>query len=137
MRRFYVRMRQAVLDAIEAHARQAAPDECCGLLVAMDEEIIEAVATTNVARDPFRRYEVSPAEHFLLIKRCRAVNLRIAGVYHSHPASAPQPSPTDLEHAFSEFLFVIAGPVNDQPMDIRGYRLKDGAFEPVRLEPTR
>jgi proteasome lid subunit RPN8/RPN11 len=130
-----MRVRRSVLDAIADHARRTQPEECCGLLVSSDDEIVEAVATSNLALDRERRYEVSPAEHFALIRRCRAEDLAIVGVYHSHPRSAPLPSPTDRELAFSEFLFVIAGPVTgDDPVDVRAYRLNDGAFEEVRLE---
>ena len=135
-----MKVRHAVLDAVTAHARREAPNECCGLLIGVADEIQEAVAVRNVAQDPSRHYEVSPEEHFAQIKRCRdqseASGLsrkpQVVGVYHSHPHSAPVPSPTDLELAFSDFLFMIAGEGN-----VRAYRLKDGTFEEVRLEATR
>ena len=127
-----MKIRQSALDAIFAHATRDAPNECCGLLIGAADEIQEAVAARNVADDPRRRYEVSPADHFAQIKRCRQEQLHIVGVYHSHPHSQPVPSPTDLGLAFTDFLFVIAG-----AGDVRGYRLNDGAFEEVRLERTR
>jgi proteasome lid subunit RPN8/RPN11 len=132
-----MRIRMAVLDVITAHARREAPRECCGLLIGTVDEIVEAVATHNVAADPLRRYEVSPVEHFAHIKRCREQHANnVVGVYHSHPHSAPEPSPTDREHAFSDCLFVIAGPVDDRrEMEIRAYRLSDGTLEAVRLDP--
>lgn len=134
-----MRIRRAVLEAIRAHARRDSPRECCGLLIGTDTEVIEAVATANVAADPLRRYEVVPIEHFAQIRRCRELGsqgaaMRVIGVYHSHPHSAPVPSPTDLEQAFEEFLYLIAGPVRpDGEMEIRGYRLRGGAFEAVEL----
>lgn len=138
-----MRIRRAVLDAIAAHARRESPRECCGLLIGENGEVAEAVATDNIAPDPLRRYEVSPADHFAQIRRCRASGsqgpptLSVVGVYHSHPHSAPEPSPTDLEQAFEEFLYIIAGPVNAAtPIDIRGYRLKSGCFEPAELIVT-
>jgi proteasome lid subunit RPN8/RPN11 len=133
-------IRTAVLDAIRTHALRDRPRECCGILVGIGDEIVEAVAAANVAADPLRRYEVSPADHFAQIKRCRAAGgegpraLRIVGVYHSHPHSAPVPSPTDLEQAFEEYVYVIAGPVDGSaPFEIRGFRWSGGRVAELQL----
>lgn len=135
---------QAVLDAIVAHARRERPRECCGLLIGTADGVAEAVPTRNVARDPERRYEISPVDHFAQIKRCRALGqegspvLRIVGAYHSHPRSAPEPSPTDLEQAFEEFVYMIAGPVTDDDRcEIRAYVFRAGVFEPLTLTLQR
>jgi len=58
----------------------------------------------------------------------------VIGAYHSHPRSAPVPSPTDLEEAFAEFLYIIAGPVDGSAhLELRAYRLQAGRFEDVPL----
>jgi proteasome lid subunit RPN8/RPN11 len=135
-----VRIRRETLDAIAVHARDESPRECCGLLIGTDVEAIEAVAAANVAAEPHRHYQVSPVDHFALIKRCRdaaapgvaAVN--VIGAYHSHPRSAPVPSPTDLAEAFGEFLYIIAGRVDGAArFEFRAYRLLTGRFEDVPL----
>ena len=136
-----MRVQRTVLDAIVAHARRESPKECCGLLLGDGEIVVEAVAATNVAEDPLRQYEVCPAEHLALIKRCRAESrgkpLDIVGAYHSHPRSVAQPSPTDLERACQNFLFVIAGPVRGtEGIEVRGYRLSGSRFEEVTLTPV-
>ena len=134
-----MRVRRTVLDAIVAHARRESPRECCGLLLCDGHTVVEAVAATNVANDALREYEVSPAEHLALIKRCRAESragkpLDIVGAYHSHPRTVAEPSPTDLERACQDFLFVIAGPVRDAAeVPVRGYRLSGSRFEEVGL----
>lgn len=135
-----MRVRRDVFDAIAAHARRERPRECCGLLIGTEQEIVEAVATANVAADPLRHYEVSPVDYFAQIKRCRERTtgggpaMHVVGAYHSHPHSAPEPSPTDLEQAFPAFLFIIAGPAKDvEDVAIRGYRLEAGRFEEVQL----
>jgi proteasome lid subunit RPN8/RPN11 len=132
-----IRVAPAVLHAIAAHARAEAPRECCGLLVGDDRRIDEAIPARNQADDPLRRYDVDPRDHIAAIKRCRGTSSSVIGAYHSHPRSAPEPSPTDLAEAFGEFLYVIAGPVeDDRPGEIRGYRLIDGTFRPVDLIPA-
>ena len=135
-----MQVRREVLDAIAVHAQRDSPRECCGLLIGTELEVIEAVATANVAAEPRRHYQVSPVDHFAQIRRCRdaasqgMAAVGVIGAYHSHPHSAPVPSPTDLEEAFGEFLYIIAGPVDGPAaLALRAYRLQVGRFEEVQL----
>jgi proteasome lid subunit RPN8/RPN11 len=135
-----MRVRREVIDAIAAHARRESPRECCGLLIGNEQEIVEAVAAANMAAEPLRHYELSPADHFAQNRRCRqltsqqATAVGVVGAYHSHPRSNPKPSPTDLQQAFEEFLYLIAGPADDSAeLEIRAYRLDAGRFEEVQL----
>jgi proteasome lid subunit RPN8/RPN11 len=133
-------IRQTVIETIAAHARRDVPRECCGLLIGTDTEVIEAVPAANDADNPLRRYEVAPIAHLAQIRRCRelatatGVSVGVVGAYHSHPRSAPEPSPTDREQAFEDFLYVIAGPIQGAlSLDVRAYRLRNGHFEAVEL----
>ena len=110
------------------------------MLIGTAREVIEAFATTNVAAEPDRHYQVSPAEHFAQIRRCRdlvvpgAAAVNVVGVYHSHPRSAPVPSSTDLEEAFGEFLYIITGPTDGSAAsETRAARLQAGGLSEVRL----
>ena len=135
-----MQVRPEAVDAIVAHARRDSPRECCGLLIGNELEVFEAVAAVNVAVDPIRNYQVSPVDHFTQIKRCRdmassgAAAVNVIGAYHSHPHSVPEPSPTDLDGAFGDFLYVIAGPVEGSAqLELRAYRLQVGRFTDVPL----
>jgi proteasome lid subunit RPN8/RPN11 len=130
----HVGITQAAIDTITAHARSEHPRECCGLLVGTTHAILKAVPVANVAADPFRQYEIAPEAYLAEIQRCREEGSAVVGAYHSHPRSASEPSPTDLERAFGEFIFVIAGPVTgEEGMDVRAYVLEGEAFAPVAL----
>jgi proteasome lid subunit RPN8/RPN11 len=138
-----MKIRPEVVEAITAHARREQPRECCGILLGVGDELVEAVAAGNVAADPRRCYEVSPADHLAQIRRCRetekasGARLAVLGVYHSHPRSAPVPSPTDLDRAWEEYVYLIAGPVDGSaPLEIRAYRLNGERFIDVQLTPT-
>ena len=129
-----MKVERGVLAAIDAHARRDAPNECCGLLLGRDGDIVEAVPTSNAAAEPWRHYEIAPDDHFAVLRRCRNERdgLGVVGGYHSHPRSHPVPSPTDLEQAFEEFIYLIAGPVDGSAeLAINAYRLRAGKFEPV------
>ena len=134
-----VRISAGVIDSIAAHARAAAPAECCGLLIGVDGDVREAVAAANGAADPTRRYEISPADYVAQIKRCRmrtaceGRTYSVVGAYHSHPNSVPEPSPTDTAEAFKEFLYVIAGPADAATIETKAYQLTDEGVRPVLL----
>ena len=135
-----MQIRRNAIDAITAHARRESPRECCGLLLGTDREVREAVAVANVADEPHRHFQVSPADHFALIRRCRDTPslgsevVEIIGVYHSHPRRAPVPSPTDRQEATADFLYVIAGATDGSTaFELRAYRLIEGDFEDVVL----
>ena len=122
---------QSVIDEMLAHAREAAPDECCGLLIGDRRRIEYSIRATNLQASP-TRYLIDPAGHFAAIRQARSSGLRVAGAYHSHPAGTPVPSESDVAETSGgpDFLYVIASPASG---DVRGYRLKNGAVEPVEL----
>ena len=120
----------SVLGDIVAHARRAAPDECCGLLVGTGARIESAHAARNLRRSP-TRYLVDPADHFAAIRSGRTAGLTVVGAYHSHPASAALPSPRDEREATDpDFLYVIVSLATAQT---RGFRLVDERMEEVPL----
>ena len=122
----------AVLDAMVAHARDDAPDECCGLLVGTADRIDEAVRTPSLDRSP-NRYQVDPAAHFAVIRRLRGTDRTIIGAYHSHPRSAAAPSPSDIREAYdSELVYVIVSLVRAEP-DVRAWRIREGVAAEVAI----
>jgi [CysO sulfur-carrier protein]-S-L-cysteine hydrolase len=127
-----VHISRDVLDAILRHARAEAPNECCGLLVGTRRCIDESVPTRNVVASP-TRYEVDPREHIALIRRLRGTDREIVGTYHSHPASPPVPSPTDVAQAFyPDFAYLIVS-LEETKTAIRGYRIRLGNVDPLDL----
>jgi len=118
--------------AMVAHARSAAPAECCGLLVGDSRAIREALPARNIADDTSRRYVIDPQDHFAAIRHARQRSLEVVGAYHSHPRSPAVPSPTDAADAFSDFVFVIVGLATDQP-DLRAWTWANGNFTALPL----
>lgn len=97
---------------IAAWAREAAPEETCGVLVgrAWDDErrVIEVVRLDNVApasRDS--RFLISPRQLADLERAAVRRALVVVGYFHSHPAGQAVPSPTDLEEAWPGFSYLI------------------------------
>src|SRR5439155_19239193 len=85
-----VRMTQAQWNALVEHAREAAPNECCGYLTARDGGLEEVVRAENVYESPRYGYEVDPKSMLTAWKLSEEG--REMGIYHSHPRSAAEPS---------------------------------------------
>jgi proteasome lid subunit RPN8/RPN11 len=118
-----VKLPQTVIAGMLAHARDEAPNECCGLLIGRRGAVESAVRARNLDAGP-TRYLIDPQDHFAAMKTARGQGLHVIGAYHSHPASAALPSPSDIAEATggSDFLYVIVSPASGET---RGYFLKN------------
>jgi proteasome lid subunit RPN8/RPN11 len=82
-----------VRDELVRHARAEQPNEACGLIVLRDGVAERYVPGRNAAASPYRfELEVDPETWFL-----EDEGYELA-VFHSHLASPPRPSRTDVEN---------------------------------------
>ena len=114
-----------------AHAREASPEECCGLLLGLGDEIVEAVRARNLAAEPATRFLIDPADHFAARRTARGRGLEVVGFYHSHPSSPPEPSERDrAEFSYAGHLYAIVS-LRVEPAEIRLFRFDAGNFHRV------
>jgi len=123
----------SVVADMLSHAREEAPRECCGLLIGAGQSVVRSVRASNLDASA-TRYLIDPRDHFKAIRAARADGLEVIGAYHSHPASAPVPSATDIAEANSgsDFVYVIVSLVN---AEARAYRIDAGRYRPLALSP--
>ncbi|HYY33500.1 MAG TPA: M67 family metallopeptidase [Gaiellaceae bacterium] len=82
-----------VRSALVEHAEAARPNEACGVLLVRDSVAQEYVRGENLAASPYRfELQVDPEVWFL-----EDEGYELA-VFHSHLASPPRPSRTDVEN---------------------------------------
>ncbi len=132
-----VHIHRAVLDELVAHARDEAPNECCGILIGAGFRINRSVRARNTLDSP-TRYLIDPRDQIAAMKSARARGEVVVGFYHSHPSSAPVPSETDRSEAtYPGHCYLIVFPGNDRsPAEVRGFRLHgSGNFLAVTLVP--
>lgn len=112
MTRAAITLTQTHLSDLYAHAREAQPAECCGLISGNSENRARQVyRLRNVARKPLVAYEAAPEDLFEAQRRMRENGDELLAIYHSHPrAIRPQPSETDTRLAYypAAFYLVIA-----------------------------
>jgi proteasome lid subunit RPN8/RPN11 len=117
---------EATVDAILTHARQTAPNECCGLLLGAGGRIERSVAARNLNPSP-TSYLIDPADHFAAIRTAREEGREVLGAYHSHPGEEAVPSRRDIaEAAGPDFVYLIVSIRPGERSDLRAYRIADG-----------
>jgi proteasome lid subunit RPN8/RPN11 len=125
----------ATLAAIIAHAREAAPVECCGLLIGRDGSIDDAARAKNLAGSP-NRFLLDPKDHIEVRRTARGRGLDVIGFYHSHPHSPAWPSPTDIaEAAYPDAVQLIVS-LEGTAVVARLFRLESGSAEELPLLVT-
>jgi proteasome lid subunit RPN8/RPN11 len=128
-----VKLSRATVAAMVAHARDAAPSECCGVLVGVAGQVIEAVPAKNLSQDP-NRFLLDPKTHIAAERDARRRGLAVVGFYHSHPHSNPQPSPTDIaEASYADAVHVIVSLAGAEP-SVGVFRIGGGGATPVPYE---
>jgi len=113
------------LAQIIAHARDSAPNECCGLIGGAENGVAQTVyRLRNVAANPLVTYEAAPEDLFAAQRTMRERGEEIIAIYHSHPRSAdPEPSATDVRLAYyPSAVYLIVGLGNDEPC-MRAFRV--------------
>ena len=125
----------ATLAAIIAHAREAAPVECCGILIGRDGTIDDAARAKNLAGSP-NRFLLDPKDHIEVRRTARGRGLDVIGFYHSHPHSPAWPSPTDIaEAAYPDAVQLIVS-LEGTEVVARLFRLESGSAEELPLLVT-
>ena len=114
------------IEEIVAHARDEAPNECCGLLAGRNGRSQRVFRMANAARSPLR-FEVAPLEVMRTLETIDEAGLEVAALYHSHTRTAPYPSQTDVTfaEAWPGTPWIIVG-LAEGDAEVRTYRI-DGA----------
>lgn len=120
-----MRMSRDHWNELIAHARDDAPNECCGYMRIEDGRVAELWRSTNGRASPYG-YELD-AESLLKANELDWDGHGV-GIYHSHPKSPAEPSQTDINLAqyphWTYFIVSLAG----DPV-VRAWRIGDGRVE--------
>lgn len=118
-------------DALIEHAREEAPNECCGYLRIGDGLVVEEVFRgVNERASPYG-YQMDAGSQFGMYQLEEAGH--VVGTYHSHPRSPAEPSQTDINLAeYEDYLYVIVSLTHDPP--VRAWWIKDRRVDEEPLE---
>jgi len=128
------RIEKRNIDEMIAHARQEAPNECCGILGGKDGRVLQLYRAANAEQSPYR-YSVDSRDLFRTHRECEERDWEFVGIYHSHTFSEAYPSPTDIRLAFwPEALYFLVSLRDSESPDVRAYRIVDGQVSEEELE---
>lgn len=136
-----VKLPRAFVDEMIAHARDEAPNECCGIIAGVNGAAMKLYRAINKAASPYR-YEVDPKDLFRISKDIDANDWDVFAIYHSHLATPARPSETDIRLAFYPEAYYLLVSLSDpnkpdispEKPDLRAYRIIDGEVTEEDIE---
>ena len=127
-----MRIPREMYEQMIEHAREEAPNECCGMIATRDGQAINLYRATNAAASPLR-YEIDGAEQYRIQMQIYDSDLELGAIYHSHTRTEPVPSQTDINLAFyTDALYVIVGLAAGEP-DVRAFTIRAGQVAQAEL----
>jgi len=123
-----------MIDEMVAHAREEAPNECCGLVASSNGDVKRVYRAANAERSPVK-YVVDPRDQIRIQNEIDDHGWELGAIYHSHTRTEPFPSQTDINLArnWPDPLYVIVGVAGEAP-DVRAFRIVDGQVTETELE---
>jgi proteasome lid subunit RPN8/RPN11 len=128
-----VRIPRRIYDEMVEHAREEAPNECCGLIGGLNGEAVTLYRAVNAEGSPLR-YNLDPQDQFRIMSEMDEKGEELAAIYHSHTASPAFPSQTDINLAtYPDALYLIVSLAEGEE-PLRGFNIRDGEVTEADLE---
>lgn len=119
------------LDLFLAEAQRCRPNEAAGLFGGQAGVIQSYYPCANLDQSPLT-YRIDPARILAVLRQMERAGEVLAAIGHSHPASEPVPSATDVKEAhYPECLYLIASLRTDEP-EVRAFWIR---AEGIQEEP--
>ena len=122
------------VDEMIAHARDDAPNECCGIIAGRDGQAQKLYRAINAERSPYR-YSVDPKDLLRIHKEVDANDWEFLVIYHSHTRTEAYPSPTDVRlAAWPDAYYVLVSLKDESQPAVRAFRIVDGEISEEPLD---
>jgi proteasome lid subunit RPN8/RPN11 len=123
---------RAIYDELLAHAREDAPNECCGLIGGSEGSAATVYRAQNAEASPLR-YNLDPQDQFRIMSEMDEAGEELVGIYHSHTASPAYPSQTDINlAAYPDAIYLIVSLAEGEE-PLRGFNIVDGQVSETEL----
>jgi proteasome lid subunit RPN8/RPN11 len=87
----------------------------------------------NVHPTPETRYEIDPAQLREALLSSDDSDRYLVGIYHSHPATEPRPSSTDVTNARWPAQVYVLTSLRSEPPEVFAYRITDGEARKIPI----
>ena len=144
-----LQLTQDQLSLIVAQGLEGKPLEICGLLAGHtsgeDTVVVEVYPAESDDKSELT-YTVNARDYMRAERAAREAGLEMVGIYHTHPATQPYPSPTDVRQAhwgdsedltFPGFSYLIVSLRDPDNPEARSFKI-EGRHIPqdIREEPV-
>jgi proteasome lid subunit RPN8/RPN11 len=132
-------------EEIASHAREEAPNECCGILAGKEGRVLRLYRAANAERSPYR-YNIDPQDLYRIYREVEAKGWQFLAIYHSHPSGEAYPSATDVSRsqlpgaektvdAWPGTCHLIVSLADRQSPLIRAFHIEEGHIteEPLQI----
>ncbi len=129
-----LKLERAYVDEMIVHAREDAPNECCGIIAGNDGSAAKLYRAINAEASPYR-YNVDPRDLLRIYRDLEDRGWDVIGIYHSHTHTAAYPSPTDVRlAAWPDAHYLIVSLADDANPVLRAFRIRDGEVMEDEIE---
>ena len=131
-----MKIRRQILDSIIFHTLDSTPFECCGILLAHNEDHVVSISLRAENREKKNseiKYILGHKAHLKAVEMEVTARVYIAGYYHSHPRGGIKPSRSDAEQAIEGATYLITAPINGS-YEHAAWKWKNNQFIPVTLK---
>lgn len=105
---------QTMMTEIRHYCLENKTEEVCGLIGGFGEYARSFYPTQNISEDRSHGYLVDPGDQIKAMKEMQSRREEFLGIFHSHPNSPAEPSPTDIAlAAYPGVAYLIASLAND------------------------
>ena len=119
---------------IIAHGLSGKPLEICGLLVGRrdgERSVVSEVHEVDSKDRSEKTYNMDALKYMRVDAEAQRRGVEVVGIYHTHPATEPYPSPTDMERAhwegtddlifpgYSYLIVSLRDPQNPEPRSFK------------------
>jgi proteasome lid subunit RPN8/RPN11 len=115
-------------ERLQAFGLTEKPHECVGVGLGPVGEVREFHPVENIHEEPVTRYEISSKDQLRLYRRAEEQGWEITLVFHTHPATEPEPSVTDRSLAGGPAaVYAILGLADPVRPKLRAWQIVDDA----------
>jgi len=117
---------QSIKKILTQHAENESPNESCAMLYGENDTVSEVFLTKNIEESPVN-FTISNKQLIEGYKIAEDKNLKMIGIFHSHPNSQAIPSSTDKKFMENnQYVWVIYSGINK---NFKAYILESNVLE--------
>jgi proteasome lid subunit RPN8/RPN11 len=125
---------RSIINRLLRLAKNSPDEEICGLISRDRHGFKKCYPVSNTAGDKKRFFTLDPQGQIAAMRLMREHNEELAAIYHSHPATLPLPSPSDVEqHEYPDALYLIISLKTKGEPEIRGFYIRGRDIDEVTI----